>query len=76
MRRVVITGVGAVTPLAHSATATWAAALQGESGIRSYLNDPVLHNDKPYSLALVRDFDFAKWKVPVLMALTSTPQAD
>ena len=76
MRRVVITGVGAVTPLAHSATATWVAALQGESGIRSYLNDPVLYNDKPYNLALVRDFDFAKWKVPVLMVLASTLPVD
>ena len=48
----------------------------GELGIRSYLNDPVLHNDKPYNLALVRDFDFAKWKVPVLMVLASTLPVD
>lgn len=39
--------------------------MKGVSGIRSYLNDPILKNDKPYNLALVKDFDFKKWKVPV-----------
>src|SRR5436305_2618805 len=33
MRRVVVTGLGAVTPLGHSAPETWRAALAGESGI-------------------------------------------
>ena len=33
MRRVVVTGLGAVTPLGHSAPETWSAALAGESGI-------------------------------------------
>src|SRR6266576_1409707 len=33
MRRVVVTGLGAVTPLGNSAEATWRAALAGESGI-------------------------------------------
>lgn len=32
-RRVVITGVGAVTPLGNSMTDTWAMALEGKSGI-------------------------------------------
>src|SRR5919201_6354131 len=33
MRRVVVTGLGAVTPLGNSAPDTWRAALAGESGI-------------------------------------------
>ena len=33
MRRVVVTGLGAVTPLGNSAETTWHAALAGESGI-------------------------------------------
>src|SRR5918911_1388687 len=33
MRRVVVTGLGAVTPLGSSAPETWRAALSGESGI-------------------------------------------
>ena len=31
-RRVVVTGIGALTPLAHDAKGTWAAALAGTSG--------------------------------------------
>ena len=33
MHRVVVTGMGAVTPLGHSAPATWAALCEGRSGI-------------------------------------------
>jgi 3-oxoacyl-[acyl-carrier-protein] synthase II len=33
MRRVAITGVGAVTPLGNDVASTWAAALEGRSGI-------------------------------------------
>ena len=33
MRRVAVTGLGAVTPLANDAKSTWRAALAGESGI-------------------------------------------
>src|SRR3954462_14853311 len=33
MRRVVVTGLGAVTPIGADAPATWSAALAGESGI-------------------------------------------
>jgi 3-oxoacyl-[acyl-carrier-protein] synthase II len=39
MRRVVVTGMGAVTPLANSLEETWASILSNESGIRLYLND-------------------------------------
>ncbi|MCX7343245.1 MAG: beta-ketoacyl synthase N-terminal-like domain-containing protein, partial [Proteobacteria bacterium] len=34
MRRVVVTGVGAITPLANGATLTWEKLIAGESGIR------------------------------------------
>src|ERR671918_237994 len=33
MRKVVVTGLGAVTPLGNDAPSTWRAALAGESGI-------------------------------------------
>jgi 3-oxoacyl-[acyl-carrier-protein] synthase II len=33
MRRVVVTGLGAVTPLGHDATTTWEAAVAGRSGV-------------------------------------------
>ncbi len=33
MRRVVITGVGAVTPLGHDVKSTWSAAVEGRSGV-------------------------------------------
>src|ERR671931_2503234 len=56
MRRVVVTGLGAVTPLGNSAPETWRAALAGESGIdwiRAF--DPA---DFPVRVAAeVKDFD-------------------
>jgi 3-oxoacyl-[acyl-carrier-protein] synthase II len=33
MRRVAVTGLGAVTPLGNDARSTWRAAVAGESGI-------------------------------------------
>src|ERR671931_149602 len=56
MRRVAVTGLGAVTPLGNDARSTWRAALAGESGIdwiRSF--DP---GDIPVRVAAeVKDFD-------------------
>src|SRR6266576_4793369 len=56
MRRVGVTGLGAVTPLGNDARSTWTAALAGESGIdwiRSF--DP---GDAPVRVAAeVKDFD-------------------
>ncbi|OSQ37137.1 beta-ketoacyl-ACP synthase II [Thalassospira mesophila] len=38
MRRVVVTGIGAVTPVANGAQATWQGLLDGKSGIRAIDN--------------------------------------
>lgn len=65
MRRVVITGMGMVSPLANDLPTSWSALLSGKSGIASYLNDPKLLNTKPLNLALVKGFEQKKWAVPV-----------
>jgi 3-oxoacyl-[acyl-carrier-protein] synthase II len=56
MRRVAVTGLGALTPLGNDARSTWRAALAGESGIdwiRAF--DP---SDLPVRIAAeVKDFD-------------------
>src|SRR6266567_8903000 len=63
MRRVVVTGVGAVTPLGNEARSTWRAAIAGESGIdwiRSF-------DASAFSVRIaaeVEDFDPAKVASP------------
>src|SRR5215216_6369336 len=56
MRRVAVTGLGAVTPIGNDARSTWDAAVNGRSGIdwiRSF--DP---GDSPVRVAAeVKDFD-------------------
>jgi 3-oxoacyl-(acyl-carrier-protein) synthase len=42
MRRVVITGMGTVTSLAHNLQNSWKAFIEGSSGIKTYTNDPML----------------------------------
>lgn len=69
MKKVVITGCGMVTAIGNTLNESWRNLIHGLSGIRTYLNDPVLKNDKPYNLALVKDFDYKKWKVPVILFL-------
>jgi len=54
MRRVVVTGMGMVSPLGNSLSSSWEALISEHSGIRNYINDPVLKNDKPFNLALVK----------------------
>jgi 3-oxoacyl-[acyl-carrier-protein] synthase II len=60
MRRVGVTGLGAVTPIGNDAPSTWQAACAGESGIdwiRSF--DP---GDQPVRIAAeVKDFDAARY---------------
>ncbi len=41
MRRVVVTGIGAVTPLAAGVEASWSRLLAGRSGIRRLADDAV-----------------------------------
>jgi 3-oxoacyl-[acyl-carrier-protein] synthase II len=63
MRRVGVTGLGAVTPIGNDARSTWRAACAGESGIdwiRSF--DP---GDQPVRIAAeVKDFDATRYASP------------
>ncbi len=56
MRRVVVTGLGAITPVGNTAPETWRAAVAGESGIDWITSfDP---GDSPVRVAAeVKDFD-------------------
>ena len=62
-RRVVITGLGAVTPLGLTAEETWQRLLRGESGVRRIERfDP---SDLPVQIAAeVRDFRLGDWVDP------------
>jgi 3-oxoacyl-[acyl-carrier-protein] synthase II len=56
-RRVVITGIGCVTPLGIGKTQVWAAMIAGESGVRKIERFDV--TDSPVKIAAeVRDFDW------------------
>ena len=58
-RRVVITGMGAVTPLGHSVRETWAGLLMGRSGIDTIS----LFDASQFRTQIageVKDFDFEK----------------
>jgi beta-ketoacyl-acyl-carrier-protein synthase II len=63
MRRVGVTGLGAVTPIGNDARSTWQAACAGESGIdwiRAF--DP---GDQPVRVAAeVKDFEATKYASP------------
>jgi len=59
-RRVVITGLGAVTSLGHSVPPMWKALCEGRSGIRKLTSfDPARYTSQIASE--VTDFDPAKW---------------
>ncbi len=83
MRRVVVTGLGAITPVGNTAPETWRAAVAGESGI-DWISafDP---GDSPVRVAAeVKDFDPAGLATPkelrrldrnVLLALGAAKEA-
>ena len=55
-RRVVVTGLGMLSPVGHSAESSWQALLQGQSGITNI--DHFDTADFPTKFAgLVKDFD-------------------
>lgn len=56
MKRVVITGMGAITPLGLNVKESWASALTGVSGLGS-LTQTVLPNMPPAMVCQVRGFD-------------------
>ena len=60
LKRVVVTGVGAITPLGHNVPDTWAALLAGKSGAA-----PITHFDtekfKTHFACEVKDFDVKKY---------------
>jgi 3-oxoacyl-[acyl-carrier-protein] synthase II len=59
-RRVVITGIGLVTPIGSDATSTWSALLEGRSGIDQITQFDT--TDHPVTIAgEVKDFDPLKW---------------
>ncbi len=60
MHRVVITGIGAITPLGHTAESTWASVVEGQSGIGPITSFDT--TDFPIKVAAeIRDFDPADY---------------
>ncbi len=65
MRRVVITGVGAITPLGHNVKELWEGLISGKSGIDTIKRfDPVAYNLPVHIAGEVKDFDPRKYLDP------------
>src|SRR5688500_16951814 len=62
-RRVVVTGVGMVTPLGHDAESTWSALLEGRSGV-SFITEFSTEKLRSDIAAMVRDYDPKKHLSP------------
>jgi 3-oxoacyl-[acyl-carrier-protein] synthase II len=74
MRRIVVTGLGAVTPLAANVEASWSRLLAGRSGIRRLPDDVV--GDLPAKIggvvpSLEEDPERASIRIPSLRRRTS-----
>ncbi|MGV8884967.1 MAG: beta-ketoacyl-[acyl-carrier-protein] synthase family protein [Microbacteriaceae bacterium] len=50
-KKIVVTGIGATSPIGGTAPETWAALLAGESGVRSLAHDWVAAHDLPVTFA-------------------------
>jgi 3-oxoacyl-[acyl-carrier-protein] synthase II len=57
---VVVTGLGAITPLGADIAATWAALLAGESGIRDEAKGELRDSDLPVTIAAMMSIDPAE----------------
>ncbi len=65
MRRVVITGLGAITPLGHNVKELWEGLINGKSGIDIIKRfDPVAYNLPVHIAGEVKDFDPTKYLDP------------
>src|SRR5919201_4008946 len=83
MRRVAVTGLGAVTPIGNDARSTWAAAVAGESGI-DWIRSFDASEFPVRVAAAVKDFDASRVASPkevrklernVLLALAAAREA-
>ena len=65
MRRVVVTGIGAITPLGHNVKETWEGLISGKSGIDVIKRfDPYSYNLPVVIAGEVKDFDPKKYLNP------------
>ncbi len=65
MRRVVVTGIGAITPLGHNVKETWEGLISGRSGIDVIKRfDPYSYNLPVVIAGEVKDFDPKKYLNP------------
>jgi 3-oxoacyl-[acyl-carrier-protein] synthase II len=50
-KKIVVTGIGATSPIGGTASESWTALLAGESGVRTMLHDWVAEHDLPVTFA-------------------------
>jgi 3-oxoacyl-[acyl-carrier-protein] synthase II len=65
LKKVVVTGLGLVTPLGYTTQATWASLLANESGITTAPRELFrVPEGKEYNVALVKDFPYQQYRAP------------
>lgn len=68
LRRVVITGLGMVSPLGINVQNSWQSLIKGCSGIKNIKDLPQCQNSsfpEAYIAPIHQDFDQSQWKIPV-----------
>lgn len=69
LRRVVVTGMGMISPLGSNMLSSWQSLINGNSGIISLKDHPNYKENKDYPECYIApvhsSFDTAKWRVPV-----------